>query len=203
MIGRIQGILLEKQPPALLLDVGGVAYELEAPMTTFYHLPEIGQKATLYTHLAIREDAHVLYGFYTQSERSLFRQLIKVNGVGPKLGLTILSSIEPDQFVQSIQDNNTTQLVRLPGIGKKTAERLVVEMRDRLKDWHAANPGFAPAAQKTAKPMLRNAEQEATSALLALGYKPPEASRAVSQVEDKENLTCEQIIRLALKNLAK
>lgn len=203
MIGRIQGILLDKQPPFLLVDVAGVGYEIEAPMSTFYQLPELGQKITLHTHLAVREDAHVLYGFYELRERSLFRQLIKVNGVGPKLALTILSSVDPDQFVVSILENDATQLVRLPGIGKKTAERLIIEMRDRLKNWHEEGAVLLPLLPPMDKAVPRNAEQEAISALLALGYKPQEASRAVSQVAEKENLACEQIIRNALKNLAK
>jgi Holliday junction DNA helicase RuvA len=203
VIGRIQGIIVEKQPPVLLIDVAGVGYEIEAPMTTFYHLPDLGQKVTLHTHLTIREDAHVLYGFYELNERALFRQLIKVNGVGPKLALTILSSIDPDQFVQSILENDASQLVRLPGIGKKTAERLIIEMRDRLKNWHEGHHTSTPVLGLDNKIKARNAEQEAISALLALGYKPPEASRAVNQVEEKATLACEQIIRLALKNLAK
>ncbi|MDF2866758.1 MAG: ATP-dependent helicase RuvA [Gammaproteobacteria bacterium] len=203
MIGRIQGILVEKQPPHLLVDVAGVGYEIEAPMSTFYQLPELGQTLTLHTHLAVREDAHVLYGFYELRERSLFRQLIKVNGVGPKLALTILSSIDPDQFVHSILENDASQLVRLPGIGKKTAERLIIEMRDRLKTWYEGGSPLLPSLTPTDKPSIRNAEQEAISELLALGYKPQEASRAVNQVADKETLACEQIIRSALKNLAK
>jgi len=203
MIGRIQGILLEKQPPHLLIDVAGVGYEIESPMSTFYQLPELGQTITLHTHLTVREDAHILYGFYELRERSLFRQLIKVNGVGPKLALTILSSIDPDQFVHSILENDASQLVRLPGIGKKTAERLIIEMRDRLKTWHQDDISLLPLLPQAEKLPMRNAEQEAVSALLALGYKPQEASRAVSQVAEKETLACEQIIRLALKNLAK
>lgn len=203
MIGRIQGILLEKQPPRLLVEVAGVGYEIEAPMSTFYQLPELGQIIILHTHLVVREDAHVLYGFYELRERSLFRQLIKVNGVGPKLALTILSSIDPDQFVHSILENDTSQLVRLPGIGKKTAERLIIEMRDRLKTWHEEGVSLTPLLPQADKPPVRNAEHEAISALLALGYKPQEASRAVSQVADKETLACEQIIRGALKNLAR
>lgn len=203
MIGRIKGTLLEKQPPYLLIDVAGVGYEIEVPMSTFYQLPEVGQPITLHTHLTVREDAHLLYGFYESRERSLFRQLIKVNGVGPKLALTILSSIDPDQFVHSILDNDATQLVRLPGIGKKTAERLIIEMRDRLKTWQEDGILLTPALPTTEKVQIRNAEQEAISALLALGYKLPEASRAVNQVAEKDSLPCEQIIRAALKNLAK
>lgn len=203
MIGRIRGILLEKQPPYVLIDVSGVGYEIETPLSSFYQLPDIGETATLYTHLAIREDAHVLYGFCDLPERTLFRHLIKVNGVGPKLALTILSSIEPNQFVHSILDHDTTQLVRLPGIGKKTAERLVIEMRDRLKAWQGEGAVVAPLLPATENISPHKAEQEAISALLALGYKPQEASRAVNQVADKTELSCEQIIRTALKNLAK
>ena len=135
MIGRLRGILLEKQPPQLLLDLNGICYELQAPMSTFYRLPEIGQSITLYTHLIVREDAHLLYGFSQEHERTLFRTLIKVSGVGPKSALTILSGIEADAFVRCVMDNDVASLSPLPGIGKKTAERLVVEMRDRLADW--------------------------------------------------------------------
>ena len=135
MIGRLTGTLLAKQPPALLLDVAGVGYELEAPMTTFYTLPAVGETVTLHTHLVVREDAHLLFGFASEDERRLFRALIKVSGVGARLALTILSGVSADEFVRCVQDSDTATLVRLPGIGKKTAERLIVEMRDRLDDW--------------------------------------------------------------------
>lgn len=201
MIGRLRGILLEKQPPNLLIDVNGVGYELSAPMSSFYQLPEIGREVILHTHLIIREDAHLLFGFYQLRERALFRELIKVNGVGPKLALAILSSMEANAFVQCIMNHDSTSLVRVPGVGKKTAERLVIEMHDRLKDWEATGevilndlieqPKLAPAKQ---------ALQDALSALVALGYKPQEASRAINRVP-MEGLSSEQIIRKALQEM--
>jgi len=202
MIGRLRGTLVEKQPPLLLLDVGGVGYEVEAPMGTFYQLPEIGATVTLHTHLVVREDAHLLFGFATESERRLFRTLIKVNGVGAKLALTILSGINADEFARCVQDNDTAALVRLPGVGKKTAERLIVEMRDRLADWEGAVvlPGTAPAA--ASEPTTASEMKDAISALVSLGYKPPEASRLVSKVES-EGLSSEEIIRAALKQAVK
>lgn len=191
MIGRLRGVILEKKPPVCVVDVQGVGYEIEAPMSTFYHLPEIGQTVELYTHLVVREDAQLLYAFYHLQERLLFRQLIKVNGVGPKLALTILSGIEADQFVQCVQHNNTQALMTLPGVGKKTAERLLIEMRDRLKDWHN---GTAASVQSAAQDYV----QEAVSALISLGYKPQEASRLVSRVQG-EYQNSESLIRLALQ----
>ena len=198
MIGRISGILLEKQAPDLLIDVQGVAYEVQAPMSTIYQLSEIGQNVTLHTHFVVREDAQLLYGFANQRERSLFRTLIKVNGVGPKLALTILSGIESDEFVRCVRDNDTATLVRLPGVGKKTAERLLVEMRDRLKDWHVDGASVAEGAALL--PGANDVIAEAESALVALGYKPQEAAKAISSVSD-ENATSEQLIRNALKNM--
>ena len=135
MIGRLQGVILVKQAPEIVIDVNGVGYEVQVPMTTIYQLPEVGKSVTLHTHFVVREDAQLLYGFAELRERSLFRTLIKVNGVGPKLALTILSGIESDDFVRCVRDGDTASLVRLPGVGKKTAERLLVEMKDRLKDW--------------------------------------------------------------------
>lgn len=195
MIGRLRGVLAEKQPPHLLIDVAGVGYEVEAPMSTFYQLPETGQELTLLTHMVVREDAQLLFGFASESERQLFRTLIKVNGVGAKLALTILSGIAADEFARAVQDTDTAALVRLPGIGKKTAERLIVEMRDRLDDWQPAatlKPGAEPVVARS------NAVQDAVSALIALGYKPPEASRLVGQV-DSDGLESEMIIKAALK----
>ena len=191
MIGRLQGILLEKQPPVLLIDVRGVSYEIEAPMSTFYHLPEIGQQLILHTHFVVREDYQALYGFYHLTERKLFRSLIKVNGVGPKLALTILSGISPDDFVVCVINEDTSSLTRLPGIGKKTAERLLIEMRDKVKDWGA------PGLSSTPKTVATHASNEAVAALIALGYKPQEASRRVSQVAE-EGRSVEQLIKAAL-----
>jgi len=195
MIGRLRGTLAEKSPPYLLLDVGGVGYELEASMGTFYQLPAVGETVMLHTHLVVREDAHLLFAFATLAERTLFRTLIKVNGVGAKLALTILSGINADEFARCVQENDTATLVRLPGVGKKTAERLIVEMRDRLDDWQPAPilPGAAPVASPST-----DALKDALSALVSLGYKPQEASRLLNKVET-EGLESEDIIRAALK----
>lgn len=201
MIGLIRGIILEKQPPQLLVDVHGIGYEIDAPMSTFYRLPEIGQEVTLLTHFVVREDAQHLYGFFSQEERLLFRTLLKVNGVGPKLGLTILSSISSDEFVQCVVHNDTASLVRLPGVGKKTAERLIIEMRDKLASWQQSSPVELNLLQPTAERGARNAiVQDAISALIALGYKPQEASRAVAKVDDGA-LNSEEIIRKALREM--
>lgn len=197
MIGFLRGILREKQPPGLLLEVQGVGYEVEAPMTTFYDLPAIGEPLTLFTHLAVREDAHTLYGFSKLSDRTLFRSLIKVNGVGAKLALTILSGMDASHFAACVQAGDTATLVRLPGVGKKTAERLVVEMRDRLSDWDVS-AGAARSASGAAVPDVANPVEEAVSALIALGYKPQDASRMVRAI-DTEDLATENIIRAALQ----
>ena len=196
MIGQIRGILIHKQPPHMMVDVQGVAYEIEAPMTTFYKLPEISVEITLFTHLAIRDDAHLLFGFATQEERTMFRTLIKVNGVGAKMALTILSGMEADVFAQCIRDGDAESLVRLPGVGKKTAERLIVEMRDRLKDWELS--GAVNSDSNNAPGRTSNQSDDAISALVALGYKPQEASRFVYAVASEE-MNSEEIIREALK----
>jgi holliday junction DNA helicase RuvA len=203
MIGYLSGIILQKQPPQLLLDVNGVGYEITASMNTFYNLPEVGAKAQLYTHLAVREDALQVFGFRNLEERSLFRSLIKVSGVGPKLAITILSGIEPKRFALCVQTNDTAALVTLPGVGKKTAERLVIEMRDRLSDWQMddLNNDVPNATSST-----RQVEQDAISALISLGYKPQEASRVISQItnqSDHKDLPSQEIIRLALKSLVR
>lgn len=201
MIGQLRGTILEKQPPQLLLDVNGIGYEIDAPMSTFYRLPEVGQEIILHTHFVVREDAQHLYGFASREERTLFRTLLKVNGVGPRLALTILSSIDPDEFVRCVINNDTQSLIRLPGIGKKTAERLVIEMRDKLADWHQTIPVelnmLATQAEKGSRNQI---VQDAVSALISLGYKPQEASRAVSKVDDGA-ITSEDIIRRALKEM--
>lgn len=200
MIGRLRGELVSKQAPQLMLDVQGVGYELEAPLTTFFVLPALGQQVTLYTHLVVREDAHLLFGFASESERAAFRSLIKINGVGAKLALTILSGMSLDELVRCIRDSDTATLVKLPGVGKKTAERLLVEMRDRLKDLPIA---LAPAKPGQSALLARGSSQEedAISALMALGYKAPEASRMVRSVEI-EDMSSEQIIRAALQAAA-
>ncbi len=197
MIGRLRGELVSKQPPFLLLDVQGVGYEIEAPLSTFYDLPEPGGQVTLHTHLHVREDAHVLYGFASESERALFRSLIKVSGVGAKMALAILSGMTASEFSRCVMDGDVASLVRLPGIGRKTAERLVVEMRDRLGSLPAAVTltGGKPAAAAARAP---DPVSDAVSALVSLGYKPQEASRLVSAVEGEAERS-EDLIRLALK----
>ncbi len=198
MIGRLRGELVYKQPPYLMLDVNGVGYELEAPMSTFYDLPEQGRQVTLSTHLVVRDDAHILYGFGSESERALFRALLKVSGVGAKMALAILSGMSADEFARCVQSDDTASLVRLPGIGKKTAERLIVEMRDRLDGLGMGGAVSLPPAGRDAPAATDTPVAEAVGALIALGYKPSEASRMVRAVES-EGLTSEAIIRAALK----
>lgn len=189
MIGFLRGVILRKQPPHLLIEVHGVGYEVEAPMSTFYDLPDAGSEVTLFTHLVVREDAQVLFGFGTEAERRFFRSLIRVNGVGPKLALTILSGISVDGFVRCVRENDTAALTRLPGIGKKTAERLVVEMRDRLDE--TGVPATAVGAKA-------NPRDEALGALISLGYRPQEAG-AMLQAIKETGLTSEELIRRALQ----
>ena len=201
MIGRLSGILIQKAPPFLLLDVQGVGYEVQAPMSTFYQLPELNQPAVLLTHLVVREDAQLLYGFYNESERLLFKSLIKVNGVGPKLALAILSGISVDEFVQVVKNDDEVGLIRVPGIGKKTAQRLIIEMKDRLTDWQ--NNSATEQTKNTTGAENQASEQdiikEATSALIALGYKPIEASKMISKI-DKHDQTTESLIKYALRS---
>ena len=198
MIGFLRGKLVHKAPPFLVLDVNGVGYEIEAPMTTFYDLPALNQEIKLHTHLVVREDAHILFGFFAEAERSLFRTLIKVNGVGPKLALTILSGQSAEEFHRCIHDNDTQALVRLPGVGKKTAERLVIEMRDRLPELDDSSVASVNN-QSGANPVNSvNPKQEAISALCSLGYKPLDASKMVQNIS-ADDKTCEDIIRLALQ----
>ncbi len=201
MIGRIKGTLIEKQAPWLLVDVSGVGYEIEAPMTTFYRLPENGKEVILHTHFVVREDAQLLYGFYEKNERELFRVLIKVNGVGPKMALAILSGMEGQEFVRCVQDHDTNTLVKLPGVGKKTAERLVIEMQDRVKDFSEwqPEPTLTPAGGLQAR-STKVEINEAESALISLGYKPQEASRAIAALST-DGMKSEEIIRLALKSM--
>ncbi|HEX4895853.1 MAG TPA: Holliday junction branch migration protein RuvA [Solimonas sp.] len=193
MIGRLTGRLLLKQPPLLLIDVGGVGYEVEAPMSTFYRLPATGDSVTLLTHLTVREDAHLLFGFATVQEKSLFRELIKISGVGPKLALSVLSGMGPEEFWNTVRAGDVPRLTKLPGVGRKTAERLVVEMRDKAgADDAVALPGGGTAAA-AGSPL-----QEARSALSALGYKPAEIQRYTEAVY-KDGMSTEQIIQEALR----
>ena len=193
MIGLLRGKILAKQPPSLLLDVQGVGYEVDAPMTTFYDLPEVGAEVTLFTHLAVREDAHTLYGFIALSDRTLFRSLLKVNGVGARLALTILSGMNAQTFIACVQAGDADALVKLPGIGKKTAERLIIELRDRLE-------GVVPTASTPHKATMVAASpvEDAVTALVGLGYKPQEASKMV-RVIDTADMSSEEIIRSALQ----
>ena len=200
MIGFLRGKLVYKAPPFLILDVQGVGYELEAPMTTFYDLPALNEEIKLHTHLVVREDAHSLFGFSTLADRTLFRTLIKVSGVGPKLALTILSGQSAEEFHRCIHDNDTLALVRLPGVGKKTAERLVIEMRDRLPD--LAESATSNITSSSTLPSIGNPKQEAVSALCSLGYKPLDASKMVQNIST-EGKSCEDIIRLALQGALK
>ncbi len=197
MIGLLRGHILLRRPPQLLLEVNGVGYELEAPMSTFYELPAGDGPVTLYTHLVVREDAHVLYGFAREQERTLFRLLLKVSGVGGKMALAILSGMNADEFSLNVQQGDVAALTRIPGVGKKTAERLIVEMRDKLPD--AAG---APAAGPVGGPAPAAADAEAVEALVALGYRPAEASRLVRAVFEP-GMGTEAVIRAALKGASR
>jgi len=196
MIGFLRGVLLVKKAPLLVLDVGGVGYEIDAPMSTFYKLPAVGETVTLHTHLAVREDAHTLYGFHTEAERALFRSLIKTTGVGAKLALAILSGISVDDFHRCVQTSNTAMLVRLPGIGKKTAERLIIEMRDRLPETESGAVVVSLGGPST--PTGASPVPDAVSALVALGFKPQDANAMVRAIP-AEGKTSEDLIRLALQ----
>ena len=196
MIGSLRGRLTAKHPPQLMLDVGGVGYEIEAPMSTFYGLPATGAEVSLYTHLVVREDAHILFGFGTDRERRLFRELLKVSNVGPKLALALLSGMSVDNFLMCIEAQDADTLVRIPGVGRKTAERLLVEMRDRVKGF--GQLGAATIAGVGATETEPGPQAEAFSALVALGYKPAEVTRLLKSVDASVQKT-EEIIRKALQ----
>jgi len=203
MIGRLNGVLLEKQPPYLLLDVNGVGYEAQAPMTSFYPMPALGEKVVLHTHLSVSENAHQLFAFYTQEERQLFRTLIKVSGVGPKMALAILSGMPVNEFVHCVRSDNVTALVKVPGVGKKTAERLIIEVKDKLKDWGDSAQVDAPADLVTPVASSSMISADAESALIALGYKPTDAAKVIASIQRNEAPeSSEDLIRLALKSLA-
>lgn len=195
MIGQIRGTILAKSAPEVLIDVQGVGYELLVSLSTFFDLPDVGDTATVHTHFVVREDAQLLYGFSSIGERGLFRSLIKVSGVGPKMALGILSGMSAKTFSAAVHSNDVSALVKLPGVGKKTAERLVVEMKDRVE---AVGQELGPG-ELTKKRV--GVEQEAESALIALGYKPQDAARMVSQVQTGESASAEQLIRSALKSM--
>ena len=200
MIGWIHGVLREKHPPVLLIDTGGVGYEMEAPMTTFYDLPPVGGPVTLHLHHVVREDGQHLYAFARRAERDLFRQLLRVSGVGAKLGLAILSGMDAGGFARCVVEGDAASLSRLPGIGKKTAQRLIMEMRDRIETESAGatavDAGAGPAAPRD------DPVAEAVRALIALGLKPPEASRRVHAV-GAGDLACEEIVRRALRSMVR
>ncbi|MGH8493902.1 MAG: Holliday junction branch migration protein RuvA [Moraxellaceae bacterium] len=195
MIARLQGLLIEKQPPVLVVDVNGVGYELEAPMSTFYKVT-LGATITLYVHQVVREDANLLYGFASREERDMCRTLLKVNGVGPKMALAILSGMEAEAFAACIRQNDVTTLTRIPGVGKKTAERLVIEMRDRVGD--DSTGLFATIGVN----LPATAAQDAVTALISLGYKSADAEKAINKVK-RDDASAEDLIRSALKNMVK
>jgi len=200
MIGRLRGEIVSKHPPRLLLEVGGVGYELEAPMSTFYDLPPVGERVTLVTHLTVREDAQMLYGFLREEDRVLFRNLLKVNGVGARMALAILSGMDAQQFAQCVRQEDVTALTRLPGIGKKTAQRLVMELRDRMDAALTRSPTGIASSPATAH-SKDSALIDAIGALTALGYKPADANR-MARAADDGNKTSEEIIRAALKSVS-
>ena len=207
MIGRLRGILIEKQAPEILLECNGVGYEVTLPMTSFYHLPKLEQEAVIYTHFVVREDAQLLYGFANQTERKLFRLLIKVNGVGPKLALAILSNMSAGQFVHCVNLDDVATIVKIPGVGKKTAERLLIEMRDKLKDW--SNDIATPATDNMPIDLISadsslvavaSNKDDAITALVSLGYKPGQADKAVKAIYT-DDMSSEELIRDALKSM--
>lgn len=193
MIGRLSGILLEKNPPQVLLDVGGVGYEVDVPMSTFYNLPKSGEKVSLFTQLIVREDAHLLYGFATESERATFKQLLKVSGVGPKVGLAVLSGMSVNDLAEAVAMQESGRLIRVPGIGKKTAERLLLELKDKLKVDVRITVGG-----ETAKP---SSAADVLNALISLGYNEKEAHYAIKQLPKDASVS--EGIRHALKSLSK
>ena len=199
MIGRIRGVLVDKKPPEIQIDVAGICYEVQVPMSTLYQLPELGKEITLHTHFVVREDAQLLYGFFEEKDKSMFRSLIKINGVGPKMALGILSSMEANEFVRAVRSNDIDAMVKMPGIGKKTAERLLIEMRDRLKGWDDEEGG-------TQMPVSAGASitSDAETALISLGYKPQQAAHAIAAVLkiNPEIQGSEELIRHSLKSMA-
>ncbi len=206
MIGRIRGTLIEKSPGQALVECSGLGYEVDIPYTTFFHLPDAGTEVTLHTHFAVREDAQSLFGFASRLDRDLFRLLIKVNGVGPRLAVGILSGLDAQQFIRCVEARDANALVKLPGVGKKTAERLLIEMTDRIGQLEGQ---FTPMSSETTGDGVGTAEapmaahdprDEAEAALIALGYKPQEATKAINKVGEK-GMASKELIRLALRNM--
>ncbi|MCL7945755.1 Holliday junction branch migration protein RuvA [Marinobacter sp. ATCH36] len=206
MIGRIRGILIEKSPAQALVECGGLGYEVDIPYTTFFNLPETGNELVLHTHFVVREDAQSLYGFSSRLDRDLFRLLIKVNGVGPKLAAGILSGLDANQFIRCVEARDANALVKLPGVGKKTAERLLIEMTDRIGQLEgqftpgSLNATVKPGASGAEAATVHHPAEEAEAALIALGYKPQEASKAISKVAE-DGMSSQELIRLALRNM--
>jgi len=202
LIGFIRGILLEKDAPFILVDVNGIGYELQAPMTTFFQLPPVNGNVMLYAHFSVSENAQQLFGFISKKDRDLFRLLIKVSGVGPKMAIGILS-MESSDFIRCVMEDNITKLTKVPGVGKKTAERLLIEMRDKLKAWQSA-PIFDMGSSNDiadSSAVHKDWISEAESALVALGYKPVEASKSISGVMRDDITSSEDLIRAALKSM--
>ncbi len=194
MIGRLSGTLLEKNPPAMLIDVGGVGYEVEVPMSTYYELPAVGKAVQLLIHFVVREDAQLLFGFATQTERATFRALLKVNGVGAKVALSVLSALSTDEFFAYVASKDTAAITKVPGIGKKTAERLIVELQDKVDTFRVALPAAGTAATPS------SAKAQAEEALLALGYKAAEAKRLIEK-NATDDQSVEEMIRAALRSI--
>ena len=198
MIGQIKGRLIEKNAPEILVEIGGITYEILVPMSTLYQLPDLGGMVHLHTHFSVREDAQILYGFFDAGSKRMFRSLVRVNGVGPKLALGILSGMSVDDFVQTVKSNDSDSMVKMPGIGKKTAERLIIEMRDKLSEWDSidSSSGEAPDPRST---FIKDAE----IAMVSLGYKPQQAARAITQVlkNNPEIDDSEELIRFSLKSM--
>ncbi len=198
MIGRLHGKIIEKTPPEIVLDVQGVGYELLLPMTSFYNLPNVGEETTLFTHLSIREDAHLLFGFSEKIDRTLFRDLIKTNGVGPKLALAILSAMSVYDFATAIENEDVAKLTKIPGIGKKTAERLLVELKGKFKSVAQTDFFMEQSSHQTVQVNTPNPTDEAKEALISLGYKATEIEKMLKRITQKD-LSSEEIIREALK----
>jgi Holliday junction DNA helicase RuvA len=201
MIGRIRGILLEKSPPWIVVDVMGVGYELQAPMNTFYHCGAVGEEISLYTHMIVREDAQLLYGFSAKQECKLFKEVIKVNGIGAKAALALLSGLSVEELQRAITMEEVGLLKKIPGIGPKTAQRIIVELQDKAKKWGTMT-GIELMSPNSAASLNEQSIYQAVQALVALGYKNKDAEKAVDKIEDK-SLPCEDIIRHALQGLAR
>ena len=199
MIGQIEGTIIEKNPPEILVEVAGITYEILVPMSTLYQLPESGELVRLHTHFSVREDAQTLYGFFDAETKKMFRSLVRVNGVGPKMALGILSGMSVEDFVQAVRNNDSEAMVRMPGIGKKTAERLMIEMRDKMIEWGSDDNVGSDLSSQTKSSFIKDAE----IAMINLGYKPQQAARAIAQAlkVNPEINDSEELIRFSLKSM--